>query len=285
MKTLTSKLLNEKLKKGWTAKEFAEHLKCTEEEFWDAMAKTFYGNAYKNMCAQLKKNEKNRSRAIKKVYSRLEKMDTSKYLEEYEDAQADDTAVNVPPEEMTEPETLETLTNKKIELHQSMNELLKKRDEYQISKTNFEAQLKLANEELSELQKRVELCKTSITSIEDSMEAEEKKAEQNEVSIRFYESKLTEINAKIESLRKVTILVYNSGEVAISCDSDTTTPIWAEEFDTLIKNDTLECLTIKQLKALAQVICLARELIAQNRQYEIVFENQLSEDFFKEVIN
>ena len=43
---LTSKLMEEKLKKGWTPAEFAEKLGITSEDFLQQLGKTFEGRTY-----------------------------------------------------------------------------------------------------------------------------------------------------------------------------------------------------------------------------------------------
>ena len=57
-KTLTAKLMNEKLKKKWGTTRFAKYLKMSREEFENILDDTFKGPVGEKYKRQLKKNDK-----------------------------------------------------------------------------------------------------------------------------------------------------------------------------------------------------------------------------------
>jgi len=64
--TLTAKLLEEKLKKGWGTIDFSEHLEMSVEEFKQILEKTFEGVAGKKYGRRLKKNDKQIERQLRR---------------------------------------------------------------------------------------------------------------------------------------------------------------------------------------------------------------------------
>ena len=58
MKQVNAKLLNDHIKKGWTATDFATYLGISDELFWDILKKEFTRNAYEGFRSSLRKNEK-----------------------------------------------------------------------------------------------------------------------------------------------------------------------------------------------------------------------------------
>ena len=78
MRYLNGKLMEVKMKYGWTATAFAQYFACTEEEFLQSLHKTFDSKAYKDMVARLEKNSKRRRRAIKCVKRKHFKLSDSK---------------------------------------------------------------------------------------------------------------------------------------------------------------------------------------------------------------
>jgi hypothetical protein len=62
MKTLTAKYIHEKLKRNWTASDFARDLGISTDEFWNLLKKQFPGHSYKEFRISLKANEKHARR-------------------------------------------------------------------------------------------------------------------------------------------------------------------------------------------------------------------------------
>jgi len=62
--TLNGKLMEDKLKNGWTVYEFAEYFGITPEEFIILLERTFRQKAFSRMRKRLNKNLKNRNKYI-----------------------------------------------------------------------------------------------------------------------------------------------------------------------------------------------------------------------------
>jgi hypothetical protein len=93
------------------------------------------------------------------------------------------------------------------------------------------------------------------------------------------------IESRIEKAKLVSIFIYNSGEIEVETQSTIQYPEWSDLLEAIIEEEELTSLTIKQAKALAKVIALVRLLITQGTPFEVSFEDQASENYFKKVIS
>ena len=85
---------------------------------------------------------------------------------------------------------------------------------------------------------------------------------------------LTEIASEIERMQKITIFVYtNSGIEIDSTSAIDFPPEWDEIYKAIRDDEILEDFAVKQIKSLAKVITLCKQLKAENRTYEISFES------------
>ena len=64
--TLTAKLMNEKLKRNWGTAQFAEYLQMSRKEFENILDDTFKGPVGEKYRRQLKKNDKQIERNLRK---------------------------------------------------------------------------------------------------------------------------------------------------------------------------------------------------------------------------
>ena len=62
MPRLDGKLMELKLKNGWSVSNFAEYLECSEEHFLNSLQKNFQPRVYKKMLNRLARNEKQKGR-------------------------------------------------------------------------------------------------------------------------------------------------------------------------------------------------------------------------------
>ena len=58
MSALNAKLMNEKLKRGWTPADFARHLDMSENDFLNSLQKLLCLKTYNGWCSELRTNQK-----------------------------------------------------------------------------------------------------------------------------------------------------------------------------------------------------------------------------------
>lgn len=291
---ITSKLLKEKIERyNWAPYHFAEYLECTEEEFWEALRKAFSGNTYTSFEKDLKKNAKQLEKAKKQVIRRVKPVDVTTYSSESKSEPTTKTD-SLPKEIMTEtttettvestskPETLDSLKEQYAMCLNALDGIKEQNETFQIQKSEQNSGLIQKQKALAELKAQVQMLESEISQSNTNLATLQKQIDSNFASKTECEKQLLELSNKIELFKKVTIFVYLTGEIEILSKSHVQIPNnWNEIFNEIITKDELEELTIKQLKALAQVLALKTILIKENRTFEITFENPISEEYFK----
>ena len=305
MKQVNAKLLNDHIKKGWTATDFATYLGISDELFWDILKKEFTRNAYEGFRSSLRKNEKHQKRLTKSSNLRtsetheevVEELHNEYHEENNEETTTeDDMSSNV--EITTESEETEENTSQSDE-HVSISELeakcqqsldilsdleiqhkdlVSERCAIRNEISNHQEEFKKMLEEISKRQQAIEDLQKRFNSIGETME---------NITLQIRNTKLdiAQLKTQIDQAKKVYIYACDSGEVEIDSNLSFEIENWKPVFDNIVTDDELESLTIKQLKALAKTITLIRFLIAQNAPYEVVFEDKISEAYFKKVIS
>lgn len=277
---LTAKIMEERLKHGWTIKFFAQNYQITEEEFLTTLSKTFSSKAYKGMLARLKKNEKifqrkegnfeTRETVLPETYSGKLNKQLETTIEEQTNIQVDSNLQSIQSQQETLQETLNSLELKHKTLSSERVQIRNNISKYKTVLLEMQTKICQYQEELKDL----------------VSELDEKFASMQKINLSISETRvaLSEVNAKIDALQKVSIFFYSSGEVAIESKKSFEIPEWATLFEKILKDELVESLTIKQIKGLSKCVVLVRLLKTQNFKYEIAFEDSNVEFCFEKIL-
>lgn len=277
---LTAKIMEERLKHGWTLKYFAQHYQITEEEFLTTLSKTFSSKAYKGMLARLKKNEKISQRKegnLETTETVLPDTSSEKLNKQLDTTIEEQTNIH-------EESLLESMQFQKKTLQSTLN--------------NLELEHKVLSSERVQIRNRISNYKTVLLDMQSKIrqyqeelevlvsELDEKFASMQKINLSISETRvaLSEVNAKIDALQKVSIFFYSSGEFAIESQISFEIPEWATLFDKIVKDELVESLTIKQIKGLSKCVALVRFLKSQSFKYEIAFEDSNAEFCFEKIL-
>lgn len=261
---LNGKIMEERLKHGWTTQFFAEHYGTTEQEFLETLEKVFSSKAYKSMLARLKKNEKIAHKASK------------------EEIIAEEVVSNI--EEPTV-DSLESLQFQKEELKNVLNRLELEHKSLTSERVQIRNRISDYKAVLLDMQSKIRQYQTELEDL--VAELDEKFASMQNINSSISETKnsLSEVNAKIEALQKLTILIYESGDMEIDSSLEIDQPPeWNHMFEKIVRDELADPLTIKQIRGLAKAISLVQFLSTQKLVYEILFENQIVEEIFYKII-
>ena len=277
---LTAKIMEERLKHGWTIKFFAQNYQITEEEFLTTLSKTFSSKAYKGMLARLKKNEKifqrkegnfeTRETVLPETSSGKLNKQLETTIEEQTNIQEDSNLQSIQSQQETLQETLNSLELKHKTLSSERVQIRNNISKYKTVLLEMQTKICQYQEELKDL----------------VSELDEKFASMQKINLSISETRvaLSEVNAKIDALQKVSIFFYSSGEFAIESQISFEIPEWATLFDKIVKDELVESLTIKQIKGLSKCVVLVRLLKTQNFKYEIAFEDSNVEFCFEKIL-
>lgn len=277
LKNFSAKVMEEKLKRGWTTSDFSNHFQCSESEFIAHMQKTLSPPAFRGMSARLKRNEKH------KPTPKTESTNTSpKAVKVVPEVQkVEETPVdNIP----SASETLEALEAKKEAIEAILNEMELKHKALCSDRLDIRRVLSEYRERLVKLQQEVHLCQTDITSLVEQLDEKQVSMQELNTSIANERAKLAEVNAKIDILQRVVIFAYTSGSIDIEAPFEIEIPDdWKNKLNDLITCDDAGSLTLNQLRSTAKLLTLTQFLDSQNWKYDIAFDNDEMEIFYLKI--
>ena len=263
MTTLNAKLMEDKLKIGWTSEDFAQHLEISVEDFPTLLQRTFSSRASRSMLAKLDQNQKRKKKLIRKKVTPMEvELETLPETEE---------PISSSEQTLSDLEILRKkadVIQKEIcekEIHQ--NELFSQRRILYNS-------LKNKKEKLLQLQTLIDQHKTEVEEVVAKFADLSNQLSFLKAEISDQRRILEDIQSDIKSLEKVVIYVYNNGEIELENSEVEIPDTWTSLFPELIELDTVEALTVKQIKQLAKLIAFTRLLNDLSKKFEISFDNE-----------
>ena len=287
MTQLNGKLMEEKLKRGWTVASFADYFQISEEDFLVRLKKTFRSNTYEGMKRRLEQNAKIRKKA-EQPPSNSKRVDIPNISIpvvqklSFRDLDLDDSETVLT---KTEPKShLETLKELEKDLSESLISLEGEHKELVQKRKSLKASLYKERLALIEFLKQLTEHRENFREIVrcyDNLSIEMCN-KMSEISDK--KSQLEDIRLQIEEQEKIQIFFYENGEIEFlgernSFDvSDGDIDIM---FNRFISNPSFENLTVKVIRQLAYLILLTQSLSMANKKYEIIFEDEAIEKIFE----
>lgn len=294
----TAKVIHEKIKRNWTAEDFAQNLGISTEEFWKQLEIQFPGNSFKEFKSSINSNEKLHKRhknhddtsepiATSEVaISATEGYSTDEYVD---DANVVDSPTVAPAEPNSETPTptptLEELTSNLEVILFNLNEEELIHKDIVAKRIAIKKQIESHQADLLEIKATIAKHEADIKTILSELNDTQTQLTDSTAKIQLLQREKDEIEAQIERSKKVYIFVYDTGEIDVDTQSAIELPEGNDLFTEIVGDEELESLTIKETKALARVIVLVRSLIEQGRPYEVSFDQSIAESYFKKAIN
>ena len=283
MVKITGKIMEEKLKHGWTLRQLSNNYEVSDEEFLETLKKTFSSKAYKGMLARLKKNEKI---AHKPVMDEAEKVELPDDISYTELNQQPETSIEEPTvdSESSSEDSLESLQLQKEELQNRLNQLEIQHKILTSERVQIRNRISDYKAVLLDMQSKIGQYQKELEALVSELDGKFASMQTINSSISETKTSLSEVNAKIEAMQKISILLYESGDMEIDSSLEIDQPEWNCIFDTIVKDELADSLTIKQIRGLAKAVSLVQFLSTQKLVYEILFENQITEEIFYKII-
>lgn len=272
MKTLDGKFMENNLKYGRTISYFSKYFNLSEEEFLEKMKKTFSTKAYKCYLARLRKNEKQNSK--KSNCKKNNVVETITVKDE------------VNPISKNNHSQIVELQLEKEKLKDALNSLELQHKELCSERTTIRNSVLKYKEKLKNLKEEILQCKSKLSNLLIELDNKLDIMHNLNSSISETREKLSEIDSKIEDLKKISIFFYNTGELELETENDLEIPEYNEElFKSILFDEQSENYTVKQLKTLSKLLSLVQKLGTENLKYEVIFEDSSLEDFFSKKLN
>ena len=278
MPVLNAKLMNEKLKRGWTPDDFARHLDMSENEFLDSLQKLFGPKTYNGWLSELRTNQKRKEK--------LEKIKTKKVEKKAAPLTDPETELETEAKPETELETklLEELKSTEENIRKAICEKELAHIELKAKRNELNASLQKQKEALLLLKDEIQKRQEEVNKIFNKLQETASEMSKKSTEISNSQQQLEKIQEKIRSLQKVEIFVYMNGEIEVdNYDMEILDSSWNDLFKDLATNDLLENLTIKQIKQISKLIVLTKSLQRQNLKFEISFELEEVKSIFEQV--
>lgn len=271
--SLTQKSIKSGIKNGWTADDFCEKYQCSEEEF-------------EKKVTQLYKSSK-RSANGKKVLAEIEnnakkhsgKKSSKKIAKDSKTVKAPESA----PDNLDELKTKErALSNQLMSLESKFYELKNQHTQHQKELRQTKKSLETLRKSYVELATKYETISGQADAIAQSM---------NEISKegKIKREELKAVRESIESLKTITLCVFNSGEITV--ESTSTQVIELDEtghdelYDSLAKNTLCDDLRQKDVKILARLLAINENITKDTDRYiEVICDNEELEKIFQQLI-
>lgn len=256
---LDGKFIHETTKKGWVVSDYLQHFGISEKDFFDCLKKTFSKKAFQRIVRRLKSNQKQQ-----------------KQQKQHNTSSPSVTPVLPIPSD-TSTDTEEKTTQSSIEVLEDeekvLSDLLCKKESERVrllsernelKKTFVEQRSKLVAI-IKQLEDSQAIVNTSYqkwletASTIDNINAEISEAQKT----------LKNIREEIQELKKVSIFIYENGEIDIeNTDISSFTDTDSEEenklFHNFLENSLVDSLTIKQLRLLSRVIIVVNSIKNEN---------------------
>lgn len=276
MTNLNAKLMNQKLKKGWTASDFAEYLSTTEDAFLKAVTESFTKKAADSMISTLRRNEKRRNQR--------QAHEKTSFAEPTSDADA--ISIESIEEESTcfQSDIVAELTLKIEELSKELFEKETTHKTLVSDRKRLYDSLRKYKEKMADLKEKIELYQTEILEIADSISSMSDEMKKVNSEIKVLRNEISEINLEIQKHSIFNIYVYENGDIDIEGEVNFEIPeSWSFLFQELTTDSELDCLTLKQIKQLAKLLVLKEALEAQEKTFEFTFEAEVVQSYFEQL--
>ena len=288
MKQLTGKIMEEKLKIGWTTTDFAQFFDVTEEEFLNRLNKAFTEKACADMLRRLKKNDKFHKKACMAVLNRKKiKSVNSQLLNFQNDVKSLDSLSG---EEDEQPETSNYLENLEKTEHELSDVLIGLESEHKAlcqKRKCLAKDLKQEKQVLLDFVNKLSKHKETILKIIADCQDLTSKMHEKMINISTKRQELESIRSEIKELKKIQIFFYENGEIEF-LNGESKIPdeaIQASDnlFNQLVSNHLLENATVKTIKQLSCLISITRYMSQQQFEFDITFEDSKMEKIFENI--
>lgn len=284
---VTGKKISVKLKYGYTLDDFTRIYNCTEEEFDTFLQKNFEKSAYNKIQTEMGKNSKrknnNKKSSSKSNCTYTDEELTVPAFDTSSEKQLSEPQFPVPVSSLSKEEKLQHLKDDEKILR---NELISKEIKHKnliTQKKELFKKLEIQRSLMLQLRKTIEQRQKEVEKISNDLETLYDEIASLNSSISNERKDLLDIQKQIKDLEKISLFIYENGEIDTDNFVIDIPDNWNEVFENILRNEVVEDLSIKQIKQLAKLIVLTGILNANALEYELTFESENSQKAFYEL--
>ena len=278
MLKFSGRLMEEKLKIGWTIDDFLSYLNVSETEFLNYLTKNFSAKAV----FQMKKRLKNNQKKIKKYKNKKEGKSMTLSTKESAPVTANESKTSI---DSTSCISIVSLRNQEKTLVETICKMETDHAKLISKRASLKSTFQQLRKQLIALQK--ELKEKKIIADSTYQEWLRISSEMHAIteSISKEKNLLSGIREEIKAAETISIFIYENGEIEtenypllISKDLNS-----SEIFNSLLKNSIVESLTLRDIRQLAKVLAITTKLKAEQKLFEVTFESEQIQEVFQQI--
>lgn len=248
MKEITKKILEEKINEGWTTKQFADYYEMTEKEFLLSLNKL---SSVKNYIDGIKRRLSKNDKKFKQLSSK---------------------------------ETVKPVTEEKIEVKESIDDLLKLKEELLASTKKAEDFISNTPSYIAHIEEQIEREKARhelyMAGFQQKIEAAIARRDRICEIINTNSKQLKVIEEKINLLSNIKVIVTKDGNIVIDNDTISIPKKWQDICFDIMRDERFKELEIKDMKVLAKLLTLINSEDL-SKKFEISFESEKFKKYFE----
>lgn len=277
---LTGRYMNEKLKRGWTAEDFAAHFSSSVEDFLSALEKNFSTKAVSQMKHRMNKNAKKKECCFTSIVS-IQAEETIKSTDGEFTSAINDI------EDYSSESQIDILKRRESDLSNLIFSMESEHCDLISLRASQRAEFKCQKQRLASLIEKLEKAKSEFEITFSEWKKTGLEMKTLSASLKQQKLELRSVRKQLQSLQKVFIFAYSSGELEIENNSDidltVTTADVAIKFGELIDLSAVDSLAIKEVRQLARLLLLMKKIQASKVQFELTFENEKLEAAYNDI--
>lgn len=277
------------IKRGMTVEQAMEQLGLNSEEELKVMLQRLAPMGAKDMYRQLKRNEKIKKTTSGSITDNVIESETEEHKEENK---VQEMQVLNQEEQVqilqTEKSSTELLNEALQKEEQQSLELQKLENEHKAcmqSRLGLLKQLQTEKDEMASLLKTLEGKREKISNLKFEYDDLALKMLNLDEQIRIARTQLDDLREEIQSLRVVSIFIYEDGSIESESELAFSEEEETQFFTRLVNLPEMEDMTIKQIKTLARLKAILKTLERGEKEYSLVFEEQKLEKYFETTLN
>ncbi len=286
LKRLRGKQMWVYIKQGLTIEELLEKYKCSQEEFTKFLEKNFENKSLDSIKRSFERNsKKSRNNAVAAVAQEENTKSTLNELRKKGRQMQEKNIIKENKKEASDEMSLENLkaSGKNISDRNMQSRKAEHKRTLSIRRTLLE-KLVTEKEKILELKKIILQRQKEVDEIFTQIVETEKKIGAKSEELSSNKKILDEVREYIKVLEKVTIFVYENGEIKEE-EAEVEEELLGldEVFDSLIYNELVENLSVKQIRQLAKLLVLTEQMQNQGKDFELVFESETVQTIFEQL--
>lgn len=263
-----------KIQEHWTTKQILDHYQMNESTFKNNLRKSLNPKAYEGLMRDLKKNDKNGGES--KKYTQKKHIEipitTTNTVKQPQEENKEKVETFSP---------IQVIKNKISTLDSLISELSKISSEYEESITDLKSSIEDNKKSIAKLEKE----NAEFTAKLDEIYQEQKK---HGLLLEEKQEELNKLNQELEQLETINIFFHENGEIEIEDPEKAekkpiTVATNSDTLNLLLTYPEMENFTLKTLKSFASLIGYVKKLKLINKNFEVIFENEILEKIFQEL--